>query len=62
MDKRQKLTRLFGEDDLAAMRAVRRVFDPRELLNPDKVLPAPGSHVKTHPAGGRRPVPEGMWV
>jgi hypothetical protein len=44
------------------MRAVRRVFDPRELLNPDKVLPTPGGHVKTHPAGGRQPVPEGMWV
>jgi glycolate oxidase len=62
MDKAQKLTRLFGPDDLAAMRAVRRVFDPRELLNPDKVLPTPGGHVTAQPAGGRQPVPAGMWV
>jgi glycolate oxidase len=62
MDKAEKLARLFGPDDLAAMTAVRRVFDPRMLLNPDKVFPSPGGHVKTGPGGGRQPVPEGMWV
>jgi len=62
LDKAEKLTRLFGPDDLAAMHAVRRVFDPRGLMNPDKVLPSPGACHKAGLVGGRKPVPEGMWV
>jgi glycolate oxidase len=62
MDKAEKLARLFSEADLATMAAVRRAFDPRQLLNPAKVFPTPGGHVKPGPAGGRRPIPEGMWV
>ncbi len=67
MDKAEKLARLFSPDDLAAMAAVRRVFDPRGLMNPDKVFPTGGAcHESRQPAGGSpgaaKPVPEGMWV
>ncbi|HKZ75966.1 MAG TPA: FAD-linked oxidase C-terminal domain-containing protein, partial [Actinomycetota bacterium] len=37
LDKAEKLVLLFTPDDLAAMAAVRRVFDPKELMNPGKV-------------------------
>ena len=61
MDKAQKLALLFNADDLAAMSAVRRVFDPRGLMNPDKVFPSHAACFEAVP-GGARPVPEGMWV
>jgi glycolate oxidase len=64
LDKAEKLALLFGPDDLAVMRAVRRVFDPAGRMNPDKVLPAGGHvHPPAPPAtGAPRPVPEGLWV
>ncbi len=62
LDKAPKLALLFTPEDLAAMQAVRRVFDPRGLMNPDKVFPSPGRHVKPGPVGAHKPVPEGMWV
>ena len=62
MDKAQTLTRLFSPDDLAAMQALRRVFDPGGLMNPDKVFPSPGACHKPGLVGSRKPVPEGMWV
>jgi len=61
MDKAQKLALLFNADDLAAMAAVRRVFDPRGLMNPDKVFPSHAACFEAVP-GGAKPVPEGMWV
>jgi glycolate oxidase len=62
LDKAEKLTLLFNQDDLEVMHAVRRVFDPRGLMNPAKVFPS-GQHA-CPPAsiGAGRPVPEGMWV
>ncbi len=39
IDKLRYMTSLFDPDTLAAMRATRRVFDPRELANPGKVVP-----------------------
>jgi glycolate oxidase len=62
LDKAEKLAFLFNPDDLAVMHAVRRVFDPRELMNPQKLFPS-GQHGCT-PVSGRagKPVPEGMWV
>ena len=61
MDKAEKLSLLFTPDDLAAMAAVRRVFDPRGLMNPDKVFPS-GGHVPTGTGGPTARVPAGMWI
>jgi glycolate oxidase len=62
LDKAEKLDVLFTRADLAAMAAVRRVFDPRGVMNPGKVLPS-GSHLA--PAGrvgSGKPVGAGMWI
>ena len=40
-DKACYMPRMFAEADLALMQRVRRVFDPRGLCNPGKVLPTP---------------------
>ena len=39
-EKRGTLTRIFSTEDLAAMARVREVFDPRRMLNPEKIFPA----------------------
>jgi glycolate oxidase len=62
MDKAEKLALLFGPEDLAVMHAVRRVFDPRGLMNPQKVFPSGKHACAPAPAGSRQPVPQGMWV
>jgi glycolate oxidase len=62
LDKAEKLALLFNPDDLEVMHAVRRVFDPRGLMNPQKVFPS-GTHACAPvSAGAGKPVPEGMWV
>ena len=62
LDKAEKLALLFTDDDLAAMRALRRVFDPSGLMNPQKIFPS-GHKPHTHtPGGGPKPVPAGMWI
>jgi glycolate oxidase len=40
-DKACAMPLMFGEDDLDAMRRVRRAFDPDGLANPGKVFPTP---------------------
>jgi hypothetical protein len=62
MDKAEKLALLFNAHDLEVMHAVRRVFDPRGLMNPGKVFPT-GQHACV-PAGpaSPQPVPAGLWV
>lgn len=50
---------VFGPDDLHAMRALKEVFDPRNLCNPGKILPANGSasaslHSEAEPESERR--------
>ena len=42
LDKIRYLPLIFDENTLGAMRAVRRVFDPMDVANPGKVLPAQG--------------------
>lgn len=39
-EKRDTLPRIFSTQDLAAMSGVREVFDPRRMLNPEKIFPA----------------------
>jgi glycolate oxidase len=39
-DKRRYMSLMFDADTLGAMHAVRLVFDPAEISNPGKVLPA----------------------
>ena len=41
VDKACSMPKMFGEDDLAVMARVRRVFDPDGLMNPDKLFPTP---------------------
>jgi glycolate oxidase len=62
LDKAEKLALLFGPEDLAVMHAVRRVFDPRGLMNPEKVFPSGAHACAPVPAGAGKPVPHGMWV
>ena len=62
LDKAEKLALLFNPDDLEVMHAVRRVFDPRELMNPQKVFPSGQHACAPTSAGAGKPVPEGMWV
>ena len=62
LDKAEKLALLFTPDDLEVMHAVRRVFDPRELMNPQKVFPSGQHACAPTSAGAGKPVPEGMWV
>jgi D-lactate dehydrogenase (cytochrome) len=45
--KREYLVREHGEDSVEAMRAVKRAFDPKDILNPGKMFP------ETIEAGGR---------
>ncbi len=62
MDKAEKLALLFTHDDLATMAAVRRVFDPKGLMNPGKVFPSGKGCGDVSRAGATQPVSEGMWV
>ena len=39
-EKRGTLTRIFSTEDLATMARVREVFNPRRVLNPEKIFPA----------------------
>ena len=62
LDKAEKLALLFNADDLEVMHAVRRVFDPRALMNPQKVFPSGSPACAPVSTGAGKPVPEGMWV
>lgn len=42
IEKRKALTLMFTPDDLRAMANLKRAFNPRDLFNPDKILPEPG--------------------
>jgi glycolate oxidase len=62
LDKAEKLALLFSPDDLAVMHAVRRVFDPRGLMNPRKVFPSGAQACAPVAASAGKPVPGGMWI
>ncbi len=55
VEKLGEMPLLFSPDDLLAMTELRRVFDPRERSNPNKVIPRPGACVEV--AAPRRQAP-----
>lgn len=42
VEKLQEMPFVFSERDLAAMRKIKRAFDPHNIYNPGKVVPEPG--------------------
>ncbi len=56
LEKRDLMSLMFSEVDLAAQADLRRAFDPGLLSNPDKVLPSPAG------CGDIHSVPAGAWV
>jgi glycolate oxidase len=40
LEKKKEMFFIFSESDLASMRQVKRAFDPEDILNPGKVIPA----------------------
>ncbi len=46
VEKQGEMPLLFSPDDLLAMTELRRVFDPQERSNPNKVIPRPGACVE----------------
>jgi glycolate oxidase len=57
LEKIDFMPAMYTEDDLAEMRRLRALFDPRGLCNPGKVIPAPGACARTGEA--RRKLPLG---
>jgi glycolate oxidase len=53
LEKRDFMPLMYTEDDLNAMRKVKRVFDPDGLMNPGKIFPTAKPGVETGPAGQR---------
>jgi glycolate oxidase subunit GlcD len=41
-EKLEAMRMIFSEEDLAVQRALKKAFDPRNILNPGKVIPEPG--------------------
>jgi glycolate oxidase len=59
LEKRDLMPMMFTVADLDAQARLKECFDPHDVFNPTKVLPA-GS--RCFDLGGGRPVPEGVWV
>lgn len=57
LDKRSYMGLIYGPAELAAMEAVRRVFDPRGMANPGKVLPDDVGDMTTEPSEPRPGAP-----
>jgi D-lactate dehydrogenase (cytochrome) len=47
VEKRKYMRLMYSEDELAAMREVKQVFDPQNILNPGKVFPDDGHTAPT---------------
>jgi len=61
LDKMRYMPLIFGPDDLGAMAAVRRAFDPSGLANPGKVIPT-ASCREWVAAGKKAAVGNGEWA
>ncbi len=53
LEKRDFMPLMYTDDDLEAMRKVKRVFDPDGLVNPGKIFPTAKPGVEVGPAGQR---------
>ncbi|MGC8779249.1 MAG: FAD-binding oxidoreductase [Anaerolineae bacterium] len=53
-EKRQFMPLMYNADELAAMREIKEVFDPRNLLNPGKIFPNQRSSEAANPTGRLR--------
>jgi len=53
LEKRDYMPLMYADDDLDAMRKVKKVFDPDGLLNPGKIFPAAKPGGEVGPAGQR---------
>src|SRR6059036_800685 len=53
LEKRDFMPLMFNDDDLEAMRKMKKVFDPDGLLNPGKIFPAAMRGGEVGPAGQR---------
>ena len=52
LEKQEAMRMVFSEDDFHAQRALKRAFDPGNILNPGKVIPPPGEGADNgEPAG-----------
>ncbi len=51
LEKRDFMPLMYNDDDLEAMRKVKRVFDPEGRLNPGKIFPTSKPGVQVGPAG-----------
>lgn len=52
-EKREYMPLMYTDDDLEAMKKVKRVFNPEEVLNPGKIFPTISSDAKIGAAGQR---------
>jgi glycolate oxidase len=60
IEKKAYISLLFNDNDLAAMRRVRKALDPDGRFNPAKLFPTPAScgEVRLQPAQ----IPAGLWI
>ena len=60
LEKKAYIGLLFNDDDLDAMKRVRRAFDPEDRFNPAKLFPTPAScgEIRRRPAN----IPAGLWI
>ncbi|MBI2553957.1 MAG: FAD-binding protein [Candidatus Rokubacteria bacterium] len=61
LDKPKSLSLQYAASDLEFMARLRRVFDPKGIMNPGKLLPSHACGEAVRP-GGKMALPEGAWV